>query len=313
MKTVSIAIIAYPDCLISTVHGLKEMFELASNLSQEYDQTPTRFECKTLTWSDDCDSDALTQSFNVVILPPSLKRGFDITSDPALTTWLCSQHQQGAILTSVCAGIFVLAKTGLLAHKKVTTHWALVNTFHQHYPDITLQSDAILINEGDIISAGGMMSWLDLGLELIAQQASPKLMRQLGKMLVVDTGQREQRYYQQFTPNFAHGDTDMVQLQHFIHDNSAQPIKVTDLAESAHTTVRTLQRRFSKATGLSPQLYIQRVRIQKACELLESSRHPFEWVARQVGYDDVGACRKAFNKIIGLSPQAFRKRFGERA
>lgn len=310
MAEVSIVIVAYPDCLRSTVHGLEEMFALASNLSRESDSEATTFACQILEWPDALETNEHLPLFNVVILPPSLKRGFDMVSDPALSKWLTHQHQHGAILTSVCAGIFLLAHTGLLQHKKVTTHWALIDTFNDHFPDIALQSEAILVNEGDIITAGGMMSWVDLGLEIIAQQASPKLMRQLGKMLVVDTGQREQRYYQQFVPNLAHGDAEIIQLQHFIQDNSDQPLKITELAQRMNTTVRTLQRRFTKATGLSPQLYIQRVRIQKACELLESSRQSFEAIAEQVGYEDVSACRKAFIKIVGLSPQAFRKRFG---
>ncbi len=313
MTDISIAIVAYPNCLKSTISGLEEMFFLATKLSQKYDQQPTKFHCEIITWPDFFATETKHASFNIVILPPSLDHGFNTSSASSLSEWLKTQHDQGAILTSVCAGLFLLADTGLLAHKKVTTHWALVDTFHQQYPDIELQSDAILINEGDIISAGGMMSWVDLGLELIAQQASPKLMRQLGKLLVVDTGQREQRYYQQFVPNFAHGDSNIVQIQHVIQNNSHKSIKVTDLANSANITVRTFQRRFTKATGFSPQLYIQRIRIQKSCDLLESTAYSFERIAREVGYEDVNACRKAFNKIIGLSPQAFRQRFGTKA
>ncbi|MEH6449441.1 MAG: helix-turn-helix domain-containing protein [Oleispira sp.] len=55
--------------------------------------------------------------------------------------------------------------------------------------------------------------------------------------------------------------------------------------------------------------YLQRLRIQKACELLESTKKTFEVIAYDVGYEDVSACRKSFVKIIGLTPKEFRRRF----
>lgn len=135
------------------------------------------------------------------------------------------------------------------------------------------------------------------------------VMHQLGKALVVDTAPREQRFYRQFHPSFSHGDKAIVAIQHAINLSYAQPLSIHQLALSANLTERTMQRRFHKATGLNPNHYLQRVRIQKACDLLESTQHAFEWIASQVGYEDVSACRKVFVKIMGLTPKAFRQRF----
>jgi len=307
MTSISIAIVAYPGCLLSAVHGLDEMFWMANRASQELNQT-FKFESQIVEWPN-VHSALLEQSYAAIVLPPSREQVGNTIFSENLLDWLIEQHQKGALLSAACAGVFLLADTGLLRHKSVTTHWGLAQIFSQRFPDITLKSDEILINQGDIITAGGMMSWVDLGLELVAQFTSPAIMRQVGKLLVIDTGAREQRYYQQFSPSMLHGDDIVLQLQHWLHDHYHQSHSISELAAQAHVTPRTLQRRFIKAVGYNPIQYLQRLRIQKACDWLESSTHSFEWIAHQVGYDDAGACRKTFSKIMGLTPSEFRRRF----
>ncbi len=248
-------------------------------------------------------------SYAAIILPPSLQSDYYLAPEQILMAWLHHHHQRGAVLTSACAGAFILAATGCLDNKAVTTHWGLADLFKQQYPQHHLSVEQILINQGDVITAGGMMSWLDLGFELVAQFSNPSVMRMVGKMLVVDTGAREQRYYQQFSPNYQHGDEAIVAIQHEINDSYSQSLSVSALAKQVNLTERTFLRRFVKATGIKPTQYIQRVRIQKVCDMLESTNHSFEWIANQVGYDDASACRKVFFRTMGLTPGDFRKRF----
>lgn len=153
------------------------------------------------------------------------------------------------------------------------------------------------------------MSWLDLGLEIVAQHTQPSVMMQLGKMLVVDTGAREQRFYQQFSPVFTHGDEVILTVQKWIQQKLGEVLTIQLLAKRARLTERTFLRRFVRATALKPTEYIQRLRVQKVCEWLETSNHSFEWIANQVGYEDPGACRKIFTRTMGLTPKEFRNRF----
>ncbi len=301
----NIAIIKYPGSLQSAIYGLSEMFSLANQLCVEQ-ELPIHFDTDVLKLKQ---LESADKTYKAVLLPPGLENHFYLNPAEHLKKWLIAKHMQGSILCSACAGSFIIASTGLLNNREATTHWGLVNNFTDDYPNVCLKVNEILINDSDIITAGGMMSWVDLGLELVAQFTSPEIMRQLGKILVIDTGQREQRYYQQFRPKTSHADEAVLIAQKKIQTGYKQSIKITDLAKNCYLTERTFLRRFVKATGLKPGEYLQKFRIQKACEQLENTQFSFEIIANNVGYEDSGACRKIFVRLIGLTPGEFKKRF----
>ena len=153
------------------------------------------------------------------------------------------------------------------------------------------------------------MSWLDLGLELVAQFTHPSIMRQLGKTLIVDTGSREQKYYQSFVPKLDHGNKAILKVQHYVQTHFAGAISISQLAELACLSERTFLRHFVQATGIKPTEYLQRLRIQKACDYIETSTSTFDTISMDVGYEDNSAFRKTFRKITGLTPSEFKKRF----
>ena len=305
MNEINIAIVSYPGASKASVFGLQELFEMASRAAIELG-AECRFDADIIDWQEDV---IRAGDFTVVILPPSGAEQYYLSPSEALTSWLFEQHKAGAVVTSACAGAFVLAQAGLLNNKACTTHWGLAGLFRDKFPNVRLKPESILINEGRIITAGGMMSWLDLGLELVSQLSTPSVMRLLGKMLVVDTGAREQRFYQQFMPNFQHGDSAVLNVQHYMADHFSHTISNQVLSELSCLTERTLQRRFQKATGLNLNQYLQHLRVQKACDLLESSNLTFEAITYHVGYQDASAFRKVFIKTMGLAPKAFRARF----
>jgi transcriptional regulator GlxA family with amidase domain len=125
----------------------------------------------------------------------------------------------------------------------------------------------------------------------------------------VDTRPREQSYYQSFSPKLDHGDEAIIKAQHQLQRNFQQTVVIQQLADQSHLTGRTFLRRFVKATGLKPTQYLQRLRIQKACEIIETSTTSFEKIAAEVGYEDLSAFRKTFTKITGQTPTEFKKRF----
>lgn len=292
----------------SAVYGLLDMLLLANRCCGDLGWE-MRFECHHLKPDELSIDDEATSTFHAVIMPPSYQQDYFLSPDVLLLAWLNTQHERGAVACSACAGAFILAAAGILNNHCVTTHWKLTETFAQYYPDIQLDSDKIVIDQGDVITAGGLMSWLDLGLEIVARFASPLVMHQLGQILVVDTGLREQRFYRRFSPRMDHGDIAILKVQHYLHRRYAEPLTIASLAAQGFLTERTFLRRFIRATGMKPTHYLQSLRVQKACEQMASSQQTFESIALDVGYSDDSSFRKVFIKVMGLTPSAFRQRF----
>ncbi|PSU47655.1 AraC family transcriptional regulator [Photobacterium frigidiphilum] len=304
-KSIRVVIIDYPHALQSAVLGFKELFILANKVIVDHNHD-MQFVIRIV--QPDKMSESVSSS-DIVIIPPNLEGSYFKAPSSKLLMFLKDAHRMGAILCSACAGTFILAQTGLLDNRSATTHWQLADEFNEQYPKVSLKVESLLINDGDIISAGGLMSWIDLGLEIVAQFTRPHIMRTLGKYLIVDTGRREQRYYSSFSPKFSHGNEQILQAQHYIQANYNQSLNIVMLAALACMSERTFLRQFTNATTFKPIQYIQRVRVQKACELLESTTQSFEQITLNIGYDDVNSFRKVFIKIIGLSPSAFKARF----
>ena len=307
-RRVCIHLIDYSGAMQSAISGFQELFQLANRITQEHDGAPI-FSTTRIVPEQLPDEPIDSIVAQVVLLPPSIDGDYYLHPNDTLLNWIIEQHTHGAVICSACAGAFIVAATGLLEARPATTHWALAEAFTERFDTVLLDSQKILINDGDIISAGGLMSWLDLGLELVAQYASPMIMRQLGKYMIVDTGAREQRYYQSFIPRLNHGDELILQIQHHLQCHYHQSVSIARLAMTFCITERTLLRRFVKATGFKPLEYLQRLRVQKACELIETTKTSLELIASQVGYEDVSSFRKIFRRTMGLMPSDFKARF----
>lgn len=244
-----------------------------------------------------------------LILPPTLAEPTNETPPPSLVAWLRDQHAKGVVLGAVCAGAFVLANTGLMEGRPMTTHWAYAQRLQERFPQIRVDADRLIIDDGDIITAGGLMSWTDLGLRLVDRLLGPSVMIETARMLLVDPPGREQRYYSVFSPRLTHGDAAVLKVQHWLQATQAKDVALATLADQAKLEERTFLRRFQKATGMTTTEYCQRLRVGRARELLQFSIDSIDRVAWEVGYSDSGAFRKVFTRIVGLSPSEYRRRF----
>ena len=72
---------------------------------------------------------------------------------------------------------------------------------------------------------------------------------------------------------------------------------------------RTFLRRFKKATGESPLDYLQKMRLEKAKQMLTASEISLDEITKAVGYADTSSFRRLFRQVIGISPTAYRQRF----
>ena len=167
----------------------------------------------------------------------------------------------------------------------------------------------VVIDDGDIVTAGGMTAWTDLGLRLIQKLMGSAVALETAKYMLLDPSGREQSFYKSFLPRFDHGDVEILKVQHWLQKNGCRNVDLSKMAKKSGLELRTFMRRFQKATTLRPTEYCQHLRIGKARGLLESTKKPVEKISWEVGYEDPASFRKVFQKVLGLSPREYRKRF----
>ena len=310
---VKIGLVCYSGAQLSAVLGLADLFEIANNVVRQRPETgPVRL-LRVDQWDWGSRSTLAVSSSespaDVLILPPSL--GAPVTPEVArpVAAWLRDYHAAGCILASICAGAFLLAETGLLDGRAATTHWTYAEAFSQRFPQVALDIDRLIIDDGDIITAGGLMSWTDLGLRLVDRFLGPTAMLEAAQLLLIDPPGREQRFYNSFAPRLNHGDAAILKVQHWMQATGGKEAGLSMLSERAGMEERTFLRRFHKATGLTSTDYAQMLRVSKARELLQFGPLSVDAIAWEVGYRDLAGFRKVFLRIVGLTPGEYRKRF----
>ncbi len=314
-----VGIVVYPDVQMAGVEGLTDLFRIAGERSMAHAGPDAPPVIRVSHWRVG-DDGAVFCSFDshpgqphrpaYLIAPPSLVLPLNRPGLDAIAAWMGEWHGLGATLCSVCAGSFVLGETGLLDGRAVTTHWAFATAMAERFPKVQVEPARMIIDDGDIITAGGILAWIDLGLTLVGRLISPAIMLGTARFLIVDPPGRAQQAYAMFTPRLDHGDAAILKVQHWLQATAAKDHSTPKLAEIAALEPRTFLRRFSKATGLKPTEYAQQIRIAKAREALEFSRKPVELIAFEVGYGDPSAFRRLFQRVTGLSPADYRRRFG---
>ncbi|ATE64560.1 GlxA family transcriptional regulator [Rhizorhabdus dicambivorans] len=310
-----VGILLYPGCQLAMVHGITDMLIIAGHFAKRLGRQAVRVS----HWHRQ-EAGGFARCFDshpdeggspaYLLTPGRLAGPPDADEAAPYARFLLDRHAQGAVLASNCGGAFVLAATGLLAGRPATTHWQFANAFRDRFPDVLLDPDKIVIEDGDIITAGGLMAWTDLGLRLVDRLFGPSVMIETGRFHLVDPVGREQRHYSNFSPRMTHGDEPILKVQHWLQARGARAVSVGEMAAQAGLEERTFLRRFKAATGLKPSEYSQHLRIGKARELLEATRRPVEQIAWSVGYEDAAAFRKLFHRIVGLTPGEYRQRFG---
>lgn len=96
----------------------------------------------------------------------------------------------------------------------------------------------------------------------------------------------------------------------YIESNLEGELSNPALATNAKLATNAFNRLFTEEVGVSPQKYVKKKRIDRACALLHHSNYPIELVAGETGFADRYHFSKIFKQITGLSPARYRKEFG---
>jgi len=232
---------------------------------------------------------------------------------PAVIEALRAAHERGATLLSVCSGAFLLGAAGLLDGRRCTTHWMYTEELARRHPTAEVDPDVLFVDEGSLITSAGTAAGIDACLHLVRRELGSAVANTIARRMVVPP-QRDGGQRQFIALPIPECDADSLRpVLAWMQEHLDEDLGVPELARRARMSERTFARRFAAETGTTPIRWLTQQRVLHARRLLEESGLEIEEVARACGLGSGALLRHHFRKVVGTTPQAYRRTFARTA
>ena len=307
----TIAILIFPDFQLLDAAGPIAAFDTAAR-----DSTPPSFRLRVIART----AGPVTSSSGAQLIAEGL---FDDPLDtlivaggwgsreaaacPETLAFIRAASTRARRTASVCSGAFILAAAGLLDGRRATTHWGRAAELARAYPQVHVDPDRIFTRDGDVWTSAGITAGIDLALALVADDLGESVAKRTAQQLVVyyhrPGGQSQfSALLEADRPNGR-----FASLLGWARERLQERLSVERLAERAAMSPRHFARAFPAETGVTPAKAIERLRLEAARDIVESSAEPIECVAIRTGFGDPERMRRAFVRAFGQPPQALRR------
>lgn len=196
--------------------------------------------------------------------------------------------ERGTAIAAACTAVFPFAESGVLDGRRATTTWWLAGAFRRRYPAVELDLDAMIITDGNLVTAGAAFAHIDLALSLV-RRASAALAEYVARYLVIDERAAQSIYVA--VDHLSHRDPTVLAFERHVRAHLAAPVDLAEVASRIGASRRTLERRVSETLGMSPLNLVQRMRAQRATHLLRTTDQTMDQVAPKVGYANASTLR----------------------
>jgi len=233
--------------------------------------------------------------------------GFEIpTSSPGMVRLLREAAKDTRRVASICLGSFVLGDAGLLNGRRATTHWRYAKQLEDRFPSCQVDMDKIYIADGHVWTSAGMTAGADLVVGMIERDHGKEAAQSVAKGMVM-YHRRSGGQSQHSTLLDLGGNEDRIQMTlSYARQNLQKNLSLEHLAQVACLSPRQFTRLFRAETGTTPAKAIEALRVEAAKLLLEQSRLPIDTIAQRAGFTNRERMRKAFSRMYGEVPRAFR-------
>jgi transcriptional regulator GlxA family with amidase domain len=249
---------------------------------------------------------AQVRAADTVIVP-----GFEPILRPseAALEVLAEARDRGRRVVSICTGTFALAAAGVLDGLHATTHWQHIDDLERDFPAITVDRDVLYVDEGDVLTSAGVCCGIDLCLHIVRRDLGAVVANRIARGLVAaphrDGGQAQ--YVP--APVAVAGDASLSGTRGWALHRLDEPLTLRVLAQHAGLSQRTFMRRFTEETGTTPLQWLLNARLGRARELLETTDHSVDRVARDCGLGTATNLRLHFRRTLRTTPTAYRRTF----
>jgi transcriptional regulator GlxA family with amidase domain len=231
-----------------------------------------------------------------------------IAPSPTVLQWLRAAAKRSRRYGSICTGAFVLAATGLLDGRHLTTHWAAADELARAYPTLQVDQDALYVRDGKLRTAAGVTAGLDLALALVEEDLGREIAKRVAAQLVMyfkrPGGQLQFSRKGESCPA---GRSVLQEVQRWVAANPELDHSIASMAEHAGLSPRHFARLFRSEVGITPAAWVEAIRVTAARNLLENGHDTPKLVAAKCGFANADTLRRTFRKYVGISPAEYRK------
>jgi transcriptional regulator GlxA family with amidase domain len=206
--------------------------------------------------------------------------------------------------------VFLLAGAGLLEGKRVTTHWECADKLRQDYPGLSIDPDQIFIREGQLSTAAGVTSGIDLALALVEEDYGRDIALIVARYMVVFL--KRPGGQSQFSAHLTAQIADKGPIQSIaehILTHLRSDLSVDTLAGRANMSTRNFSRVFLRDIGVTPADFVEAARLDAARRMLQDSEMPLQRIADRCGFADLHSMRRVFQRKLGVGPTDYRATF----
>ncbi len=235
-------------------------------------------------------------------------------ADEAAVSEIARLARSASRVASVCTGAFLLAQAGILEGRSATTHWAYADEFRSMFTDVRVVADELYVYDGSVVTAAGVAAGIDLALALVADDHGSDLARETSRRMVLYLNRAggQSQFSERITPPAPEADP-LDTLLAIVATDPVGDYTNAAMARSLSLSERHFSRLFVARTGVSPARWVERVRVDVARTLIESTSAKIDSVARQSGFGSVTTMRQAFNRVLGVTPSQYRSAHAKRS
>jgi transcriptional regulator GlxA family with amidase domain len=230
--------------------------------------------------------------------------------DPVFVDWIRQTSTRVRRIGSICTGAFLLAAAGILDGKQAVTHWTFCQKLAREFPNITVRPDPIYLRDGDIYTSAGITAGIDLALHLVEQDHGHKAALEVARMLVmflVRPGGQAQ--FSQMLSQQEVISQPLRELQVWILEHLREPLTIERLADQIGMSARHFTRVCLQQIGMNPGEFVERLRVEAAQRLIDSSAMGLKAIADACGFGSADGMRRVFLRVLGITAGDYAQRF----
>ena len=323
LKPRRIGILAYEGCMGTEIFGVADVLRIAGHIARALgDAGPAPFDVQVIgvtggpvhiAGGHTLLAKRASGRFDLLVVP-----GLDIAGrdewDKKLAplvrelAFIRRSFARGTPVAAVCVGTFLLGEAGLLDGRRVTTAWLFTRALASRYGAARVDPDAVLVEDGAVITTGAVSSTFDLALHIVKQTLGAKLATATARIALLPGPRASQAPYvdaaliEPSLPSFSQS------VALWLSQRLAAPYDLERLALTFRVSARTLLRRVKAQTNQSPLTLLQHARVEKAKRLLTGTTRSLARITEDVGYSDVATFSRLFARRVGETPARYRRR-----